>query len=401
MGEVLAALKNDTSHATKMIEDFEMQLRVLQDEELLEKWSEYINWTQQYFISSNQETLNLMKRCVKHFKSKLEFRSHDKFVKIWIKISEMTIEADDIFRYMCDQEIGTSSALLYKEWAKHHEIVGNVKRAEEIYTLGINRNADPVEELKQLRSQFDWRQMKKVLSKEGDEDEKPDGAESSKKEEEQCRSALTSLPATKSGKVNSKRPKLQDITHSHGSAGLGASKTSKNRKISSASVFEVLDESKELAKNKDLPTSTLYSSTSGTLNKRLPFHNEKENVMALGTLKNTKIKSTRPISTSSKKTSFFIYKDEEAAPSEPDNPDDSGPVFGSEEVTQPVTIVSRKPLNSITNQPTVDMLQDLEQDGGDTKSVCMYQKDMVYMGNSEVSPEELRAQLAKYKCPTK
>ena len=66
----------------------------------------------------------------------------------------MTIEADDIFRYMCDQEIGTSSALLYKEWAKHHEIVGNVKRAEEIYTLGINRDADPVEELKQLRRYF-------------------------------------------------------------------------------------------------------------------------------------------------------------------------------------------------------------------------------------------------------
>ena len=82
---------------------------------------------------------------------------------------------------------------------------------------------------------------------------------------------------------------VQDITHSHGSAGLGASKSTKNRKISSASVFEVLDESKELAKNKDLPTSTLYSSTSGTLNKRLPFHNEKENVMALGTLKNTKV----------------------------------------------------------------------------------------------------------------
>jgi len=391
---VLAALNNDTSHANKMIEEFEMQLRILQDEELLEKWSEYISWTQQHFISSNNESLNLMKRCVKHFKNKTEFRSHEKFVKIWIKISEMTIEAEDIFMYMFQQEIGTSSALLYKEWARHHEIVENFKRAEEIYTLGINRDADPVEDLKQLRSQFDWRQIKKKMTR-GSDDE--DEGEEKKPEEVHGRKPLNKLPATKSGKVNSRRErvKLQDITSSHG---IGPSTVSNNnRKCSSASVFEILDDRNIQKKESTLPSSTFPSTTTGKSSK-LPFHNNKENLLAVERMNNNKIKSTKPatLPPSSSKPSFFIYRDDESTAS---NITEEIPSGSSDDVFSSVTIVSRKPLNSITSQvlESNDMLQDLEQDCADSKAVCVYPKDKVYMGNSEVSMEELK--MNKYKGP--
>ena len=50
-----------------------------------------------------------------------------------------------IFDYMMDQDIGTGYALFYIRWAELFELFGARKKADELYTLGINRNAQPVE----------------------------------------------------------------------------------------------------------------------------------------------------------------------------------------------------------------------------------------------------------------
>lgn len=50
---------------------------------------------------------------------------------------------------MFTQDIGTSLALFYQEWAIYHELNSNKKKADEIFQLGINRNADPVDSLKE------------------------------------------------------------------------------------------------------------------------------------------------------------------------------------------------------------------------------------------------------------
>jgi len=419
IGEVLAALKNDTEYANKMIQTFEMQLRVLEDEvQLLEKWSEYISWTQQHFISSTHESLDLMKRCVKHFKNKPQFKSNDKFVKIWIKISGLTIEADDIFMYMFEQGIGTSMSLFYKEWATHHEIVGNQQRAREVLELGVNRDAQPMDDIKLFQSQFEWRMMKKRLAKEseGKDDEDDDGSvegdrnstsegngsSSSSSSSGAGRAPLNKLPSSKSGKVNSKRAKLQDITTTHGLIS-SSTHNDNSRKCSSASVFEILDESKT-----SLPTSSLFptsSSSSSTISKKtvLPFHDGKENAVTMETMKRAKIKPTKAKPTStSKPLAFSIYRDDEENRTTTRTTDEeevdgcADNVFTSSSC---VTLTSRKPLNSITSQVTDgnDMLQDLEQDTLDSKAVYMYQKEKVYMGINEVSPEELWAQMTKYK----
>ena len=49
---------------------------------------------------------------------------------------------------MFDQDIGTSLAIFYKAWAERYELIGHTKKADEIYQLGINRNAGPVDVLK-------------------------------------------------------------------------------------------------------------------------------------------------------------------------------------------------------------------------------------------------------------
>ena len=54
-------------------------------------------------------------------------------------------EPDLIYNYLYDQNIGTSLAMFYKCWAEHAEMIGANQKAEELYTLGINRGADPVD----------------------------------------------------------------------------------------------------------------------------------------------------------------------------------------------------------------------------------------------------------------
>lgn len=56
-----------------------------------------------------------------------------------------------IFDYMMDQDIGTGYALFYIRWAEYFELVGATKKADELYTLGINRNAQPVEILLEIK----------------------------------------------------------------------------------------------------------------------------------------------------------------------------------------------------------------------------------------------------------
>ena len=54
------------------------------------------------------------------------------------------IEPADVFDYMFDQNIGTSHASFYESWATLLETRSNYKKADEVYGIGIARNAQPL-----------------------------------------------------------------------------------------------------------------------------------------------------------------------------------------------------------------------------------------------------------------
>lgn len=57
----------------------------------------------------------------------------------------------DVYDYMLDNDIGSSRAIFYKSYADHLELIGATKKADEIYNLGINRNAEPLDWLKEFK----------------------------------------------------------------------------------------------------------------------------------------------------------------------------------------------------------------------------------------------------------
>ena len=56
----------------------------------------------------------------------------------------------EIFNYMHSQSICSGLAQFYEAWAFVLESVGNTKKADEVYNLGIYRKAQPLERLQQL-----------------------------------------------------------------------------------------------------------------------------------------------------------------------------------------------------------------------------------------------------------
>lgn len=75
---------------------------------------------------------------------------------------------EEIFAYLESKDVGTKHALFYEEWAtaveglgrcvavmhKGHRLTSRKKKADEIYRLGINRRAAPVERLRSRHHAF-------------------------------------------------------------------------------------------------------------------------------------------------------------------------------------------------------------------------------------------------------
>ena len=55
----------------------------------------------------------------------------------------------EIFQYMHSQQLCSGLALFYESWAQLLEGFGDHKKADEVYNLGILRNAQPLDRLKE------------------------------------------------------------------------------------------------------------------------------------------------------------------------------------------------------------------------------------------------------------
>ena len=53
----------------------------------------------------------------------------------------------DIYNYMHSQQVCSGLTLFYESWALLLENLGDCKKADEVYNLGIYRNAQPLERL--------------------------------------------------------------------------------------------------------------------------------------------------------------------------------------------------------------------------------------------------------------
>ncbi|KAK6463094.1 Mad3/BUB1 homology region 1-domain-containing protein [Scheffersomyces coipomensis] len=153
--------KSVTVHKDQIKREREQHERILrQHEELddpLQAFIDYISWTHENFTQGNNAEsglLTLLERCTSCFRDASHYKNDPRYLKVWLEYTNYSDSPRDIFVYLAKKEIGNQLALYYEEFAEYLEINGKITDADEIYQLGINSKARPLQRLERSYQYF-------------------------------------------------------------------------------------------------------------------------------------------------------------------------------------------------------------------------------------------------------
>lgn len=146
-----ALVKHFDDKAADRKADFEKQIRNSSDlDDPLQVYLDYLMWTQaKYPQGANTESglLHLLERCTSKFRDDPIYKNDPRYLKTWLQYASFSDHPRDIFTYLAKKEIGCRLALYYEEFAKFLECRGNNQDAHDVYVIGIEREARPLDRL--------------------------------------------------------------------------------------------------------------------------------------------------------------------------------------------------------------------------------------------------------------
>ena len=149
---------NDTIKA-----EYENELLTINDsDDPLDVYDRYVKWTFNAYPSaqatSDSQLRPLLERATKAFQNTSHYKNDPRYLKLWIQYIRLFSDAPrEIFAYLARHGIGEGLALFYEEFAAWLEGAGRWTQAEEVYKLGIEREARPAERLLRKFSEFQQR----------------------------------------------------------------------------------------------------------------------------------------------------------------------------------------------------------------------------------------------------
>ncbi|CBY02196.1 similar to checkpoint protein kinase (SldA) [Plenodomus lingam JN3] len=142
---------------------YEKELMAIDEsDDPLDVYDRYVKWTLDAYPSAQNtpqsQLCTLLERATKAFQSSPQYKNDARYLKLWLHYIRFFADAPrEIFAYLARHNIGDSLALYYEEFAAWLESAGRFTQAEEIYNLGIERNARPVERLVRKYGEFQHR----------------------------------------------------------------------------------------------------------------------------------------------------------------------------------------------------------------------------------------------------
>lgn len=139
--------------------EFEKELKTASElDDPFEVWVRYVNWTVENFPSGNSHDsglLNLLERATREFLHEEQYKNDPRYVRLWIQYIQNHSDAPrEAFAYIARHNIGQRLALFYEEFAALLESIGRKNQAAEIYQMGIENNARPVDRLVRKFDEF-------------------------------------------------------------------------------------------------------------------------------------------------------------------------------------------------------------------------------------------------------
>jgi len=158
-------------------EEYELELVSISDsDDPLDIYDRYVKWTFSAYPSAQatpeSQLRPLLERATKAFQSTSHYKNDPRYLKLWLNYIRLFSDAPrETFAYLSRHNIGEGLALFYEEFAAWLEVAGRWNQADEVYKLGIEREARPAERLLRKFGEFQHRFESRAQN--GDEPSSP------------------------------------------------------------------------------------------------------------------------------------------------------------------------------------------------------------------------------------
>lgn len=157
--------------------EFEKELTLIDEaDDPLDVYDRYVKWTLDAYPTAQATPqsglLPLLERATKTFQSSSHYKNDPRYLKLWLHYIRLFSDAPrEVFVFLARHSIGEGLALYYEEFAAWLENAGRWSQAEEVYKMGIEKEARPVERLVRKFGEFERR--KEALPENTDEPKSP------------------------------------------------------------------------------------------------------------------------------------------------------------------------------------------------------------------------------------
>ncbi|KAF7545274.1 hypothetical protein G7046_g9603 [Stylonectria norvegica] len=164
----LHKLATPTPSSTRNVNDciraeYEAEVENLSEsDDPLDVFDRYVRWTLDAYPSAQatpQSQLHiLLERATKAFIGSPQYKNDPRYLKLWVHYIHFFSDAPrETFLFLSRHSIGEGLALFYEEYAEWLERATRWAQAEEVYKLGIEREARPVQRLMRKFKEFEER----------------------------------------------------------------------------------------------------------------------------------------------------------------------------------------------------------------------------------------------------
>lgn len=163
-GKLVSPSPNDTRTLNDAIrQEYETELQAIaESDDPLDIYDRYVKWALNAYPSSQATPesglLPLLERAVREFLSSSHYKNDPRYLRLWLHYIRLFSDSPrETFAFLARHHIGEGLALFYEEFAAWLEGAGRWTQADEVYRLGIDREARPAERLVRKYSEFQER----------------------------------------------------------------------------------------------------------------------------------------------------------------------------------------------------------------------------------------------------
>ena len=171
--KLLTPTPSDTRNLLDLArETYEKELlNISESDDPLDIYDRYVKWTLEAYPSAQataqSQLLPLLERATKAFLTSTHYKNDPRYLKLWLHYIRLFSDSPrETFAFLARHNIGEGLALFYEEFAAWLEGAGRWTQAEEVYKMGIEREARPQERLIRKFGDFQLRFEQRPASEE-------------------------------------------------------------------------------------------------------------------------------------------------------------------------------------------------------------------------------------------